>query len=106
MTASGILGAMNRISIDDVKKLARLSALTLTDDQVAAMQTDLSQILGYVEQLQAIDTEGIAPTYQVHGLETVTRDDAVIDYGVSQTELLKNAPKQAEGSIVVPRVLE
>jgi len=97
---------MNRISIDDVKKLARLSALTLSDDQVAAMQTDISQILGYVEQLQAIDTAGVTPTYQVHGLETVTRQDTVIDYGVSQTDLLKNAPKQAESSIVVPRVIE
>jgi len=104
--ASGILGAMNGISIDDVKKLASLSALTLTDNEAADMQTDLSQILDYVEQLQGIDTEGVEPTYQVHGLDTVTRQDVLIDYGVSQAELLKNAPKHAEGSIVVPRVLE
>lgn len=97
---------MNGISIDDVKKLARLSALTLGDEELVAMRTDLSQILGYVEQLQSIDTEGIAPTYQVHGLDTVTRDDVVIEYGVSQADLLKNAPKQVEGSIVVPRVIE
>lgn len=97
---------MNAISIDDVKKLARLSVLSLSDDETVDMQSDLTQILGYVEQLQAVDTEGVLPTYQVHYLETVTRTDQVIDYGVSQDELLKNAPKQAKGSVVVPRVLE
>ena len=97
---------MNAISIDDVKKLARLSALTMSDQEIAAMQTDLTLILGYVEQLQAVDTDDVEPTYQVHYLETVTRPDQVIDYGVSQEELLKNAPKQTDGSVVVPRVLE
>ena len=97
---------MNAISIDDVKKLARLSALDMSDEETASMQTDLTQILGYVEQLQAVNTDGIEPTYQVHDLETITRPDEVLDYGISQEELLKNAPKQADGSVVVPRVLE
>ena len=97
---------MNAISIDDVKKLARLSALNMSEEEAVSMQTDLTQILGYVEQLQAVDTDGVEPTYQVHYLETVTRPDEIIDYGISQEELLKNAPKQADGSVVVPRVLE
>ena len=98
---------MNQISIDDVKKLARLSATTLSDDQAVSMQHDLTQILTYVEQLQQVETEGVEPTYQVHGLETVTRSDKMIDYGVSQEALLANAPKKIDnGSIVVPRVLE
>lgn len=97
---------MSDISIDNVKKLATLSALTLTDKEVTAMQADLTQILGYVEQLQTVDTEGVEPTYQTHGLETVTRTDELIDYGVNQEDLLKNAPKQSKGSIVVPRVIE
>jgi len=97
---------MSVISTSDVKKLAALSALTLSEDEVTAMQTDLTQILSYVEQLQAVDTDGVEPTYQAHSLETVTRVDEVIDYGVSQDELLKNAPKHDAGSVVVPRVLE
>jgi aspartyl-tRNA(Asn)/glutamyl-tRNA(Gln) amidotransferase subunit C len=102
---------MSTISLDDVKKLASLSALSLSDEQLQAMKRELSEILGYVEQLQSVDTEGMEPTYQVNGLETVTRPDEVIDYGVSQQELLKNAPKisgdvQKDGMIVVPRVLE
>lgn len=97
---------MNAISIDDVKKLAMLSALSLTEQEALAMQADLTQILGYVEQLQAVDTEGVTPTYQAHTLETVTRSDDVIDYGVAQVDLLKNAPNHDEGSVMVPRVLE
>ena len=97
---------MSAISIDDVKKLAMLSALELEDDELAAMQTDLTQILGYVEQLQAVETDGVAPTYQAHALETVTREDEVIDYGVGRGDLLRNAPKHNDESVIVPRVLE
>ena len=78
----------------------------MSDDEAAAMQTDLTQILGYVEQLQGVDTDGVEPTYQAHSLETVTRPDEIIDYDVSQEELLKNAPKHDKSSVVVPRVLE
>lgn len=70
------------------------------------MLRDLSEILSYVEQLQQVNTDDVEPTYQVHGLETVTRVDEVVDYGITQEELLANAPKQSNGSIVVPRVLE
>lgn len=97
---------MNAISLDDVKKLAQLSALMLNEDELRAMQTDLTQILSYVDQLEAVDTEGVEPTYAVHELETVTRDDTVIDYGVSREALLANAPEHKDGSIVVPRVIE
>lgn len=97
---------MNSISASDVQKLAALSALTLSEAESATMQTDLTQILGYVEQLQAVDTDGIEPTYQAHSLETVTRADDVVDYGVSQEALLKNTPQHDAGSVVVPRVLE
>lgn len=97
---------MTTISIADVQKLAKLSALTLTDEQVKTMSDELTEILHYVEQLEEVDTEGVEPTYQVNGLENVTRRDEIIDYGVSQENLLKNAPAQQDGSIKVPRVLE
>ncbi len=97
---------MSTISLDDVKKLAGLSALSLSDEQLENMKTDLGAILGYVEQLGSVDTDGVEPTYQVNGIETVVRDDEIIDYGISQADLLKNAPKHDKGTIVVPRVLE
>lgn len=97
---------MSTISTSDVKKLARLSALTLNDNELVSMQADLGQILDYVQQLEGVDTDGVAPTYQVHNLHTVTRSDEIVDYGVTQTDLLKNAPAHTAGSVVVPRVLE
>lgn len=97
---------MSTISIADVQKLAQLSALTITDDQATTMTDELNEILGYVEQLSEVDTEGVEPTYQVNGLENVTRPDEIVDMGVSRADLLKNAPQQQDGSIEVPRVLE
>lgn len=97
---------MSTISIADVQKLAQLSALTITDDQAQTMTTELNEILGYVEQLNEVVTEGVEPTYQVNGLENVTRPDEIKDMNVSQEDLLKNAPDQQGGSIKVPRVLE
>lgn len=96
---------MSAISIDDVKKLADLSALTVTDDEAAALLEQLNRILGFVEQLNDVDTSGLEPTYQVTGLENVMRDDVVIDYRLDRSALLKNAPDQQDGQIKVRRVL-
>ena len=97
---------MNSISIDDVKKLAVLSAITLDDAEAEAMRADLDRILDHVEQLQSVDTESVPPTYQAHDLETVTRPDELIDYGISRDDLLSTAPKHEDASLVVPRVIE
>lgn len=96
---------MTQISIDDVKKLARLSALSITDEQAILLNNELTKIIGFVEQLNAVNTDGVVPTYQVTDLETVTRKDEIIDYEVSQRALLQNAPHTQEGQIKVPRVL-
>lgn len=97
---------MSSISIDDVKKLAKLSALVLPDDELLTMRNDLDQILDYVTQLQAIDTTDVPPMYQPHDLESVTREDVIVDYGLSREDLLRNAPAHDDASIIVPRVLE
>ena len=97
---------MSTISVSDVKKLAKLSALHVSDDDVAKLQLELNHILKYIEQLNSVDTEGVEPTYQVNGLVSVTREDTVIDYGVSNEDLLKNAPSAQNGQIKVPRVIE
>ena len=96
---------MSSISIDDVKKLATLSALTVTDDEAESLLGQLNEILGFVEQLNDVDTTALEPTYQVTGLENVMRDDEVIDYGLGRDELLKNAPSHQDGQIKVKRVL-
>lgn len=97
---------MSTISVSDVKKLARLSALYVSDDDIAKLQVELNNILEYVEQLNAVDTAGVEPTYQVNNLASITRDDIIINYGVSNEDLLKNAPSAQNGQIKVPRVIE
>ncbi len=96
---------MSSISIDDVKKLAGLSALMVTDSEAAALVEQLNEILGFVEQLNDVDTTGVEPTYQVTGLENVWREDELIDYNLSREALLKNAPDSQDGQIKVKRVL-
>jgi len=96
---------MTQISRDDVQHLAQLSSLQLRDDEVDNLQQDISNILGYVEQLSELDTSGVEPTYQVTDLENIWRTDEVIDYGVSREQLLALAPAQANHSVKVPKVL-
>ena len=93
------------ISLDDVKKLAALSALHVSDEEAEALRTQIEDILMFVGQLSEVDTNGVEPTYQVTGLHNVWRDDKVIDYYLDRDALLKNAPDQQDGQIKVKRVL-
>lgn len=96
---------MTKISRDDVQHLAQLSSLQLTDSEIDALQGDLEGIVEYINQLGALDTTGVEPTYQVTDLENVMRDDEVIDYGVTRDTLLKLAPAAQDNSVKVPKVL-
>lgn len=96
---------MSTITTDDVKYVAALAKIAITDDEAAKFTKELTAILGYVEQLDAVDTQGLQPTYQVTGLTSVTRKDEIIDYGVTQKDLLKNVPRTRDGYIEVPKVL-
>lgn len=96
---------MTNISIEDVRHLAQLSSLQLDDAEAEALRVDLGNILGYIEQLAELDTEGVEPTYQVTDLQNVWRDDVVDDYGLGRDELLKLAPAIDRNQIKVPKVL-
>jgi aspartyl-tRNA(Asn)/glutamyl-tRNA(Gln) amidotransferase subunit C len=93
------------ISRDDVLHLAQLSSLELSDDEIEALQSDLGNILGYVEQLSELDTSGVEPTYQVTDLENVWRDDTVKSHLADREKLLALAPDQEKSQIKVPKVL-
>lgn len=96
---------MTQILRDDVLHLAQLSSLQLGDDEVDALQQDLTNIVGYIEQLGELDTTGIDPSYQVTGLSNVWRDDVVDQTGAGRAELLALAPEQQNNSVKVPKVL-
>ena len=96
---------MGKITKEEVLKLAKLSKLSLSDDQLEKFRSELESLLTYVDQLQSVDTEGLQPTNQVTGLTNVMREDIVVE-NVSQKELLKNAPATQDDLIKVHRVLE
>ena len=96
---------MTVISRDDVQHLAQLSSLQLTDDELDGLQSDISNILGYVEQLGELDTTGVEPTYQVTGLENVWRDDSVVASDVTREQLLALSTESANHQVKVPKVL-
>lgn len=96
---------MTEISRDDVLRLAQLSSLALDDQEITDLQTDIGNILGYVEQLSQVDTAGVEPTYQVTDLENVWRADVIDDYGIHKEALLALAPDSRDDQIKVPKVL-
>jgi aspartyl-tRNA(Asn)/glutamyl-tRNA(Gln) amidotransferase subunit C len=96
---------MSKLTRDDVLKLAQLSRLTLTDDEIERFRGELSNILEYVEKLNSVDVSGLEPTYQVTGLKNIMRKDQIIDYGYKTEDLLKNAPAVKDGQFKVKRVL-
>ncbi len=96
---------MTQISDETVLRLAQLSRLQLTSDEVTALAADITNILGYVEQLDELNTDGIEPTYQVTGLRNVWREDKVEMVDGAREALLALAPDQADHQVKVPKVL-
>ncbi|HEX6416455.1 MAG TPA: Asp-tRNA(Asn)/Glu-tRNA(Gln) amidotransferase subunit GatC [Candidatus Saccharimonadales bacterium] len=96
---------MTQISRDEVQHLAQLSSLQLTDSEIDGLQADIGNILGYIEQLGELNTDGVTPTYQVTDLENVWRNDEVVEPAVTRKELLQLAPEATEDQVKVPKVL-
>lgn len=96
---------MHTVSRDEIIKLAMLSSLKLTDDEINQLQGDISSILEYVEQLNELQTDGVEPAYQVTGLKNVYRDDMVAQDAVGRAQLLALAPDTQDLQIKVPKVL-
>ena len=96
---------MSKLSRDDVLKLASLAKISIDDEEIDKFAEELSVILGYVEQLSAVDVTGLRPTNQVTGLTNVTRPDVVVNYGYEPLDLLKNVPFSQENQIKVKRMI-
>lgn len=92
------------LSEEEIKKIALLSRIELREGEVEKFQKDLSSILDYVEDLKAVDTEGLNIVSSVTGLENVERDDkpVLIDY---QGQILANAPESKDGYYKVKSIL-
>lgn len=96
---------MSKITPDEVRRIAELANIGLTEPEVKQMTDELRQIVGFIEQLQSVDTKGVLPTNQVTGLVDGWRPDEVRSE-FSREELLANAPVQQDGFFKVKRVLD
>jgi aspartyl-tRNA(Asn)/glutamyl-tRNA(Gln) amidotransferase subunit C len=96
---------MSKLSREDVLKLAALSKLRLSDEEIGRLGAELGEILDYVNLLDKVDVSGLTPTYQVSGLKNVYRNDEAKDYGYKIEDLLKNAPAIQDNQFKVKRVL-
>lgn len=102
------------LSIEDIKKVAHLARIKVSEADAAATLTKLTGILGLIEQMQAVDTTGIEPMSHSQDLSQRLRDDIVTKTNL-RDEFQKNAPVLGNGSTeqavagglyLVPKVIE
>jgi len=88
-----------------VKRVAHLARIKIDDDRSAVMAEELSKILGWVEMLGEVNTDGVEPLAAVIPNTLRWREDVVTDGGI-QDKVLQNAPKAEYGFFAVPKVIE
>ncbi len=93
-----------RISAADVRHVARLARLEVTDEEVELFAGQLGAVLDHAQDVEALDLDGIAPTAHPLPLENVLRDD-VARPGIDRDEVLAMAPAAEDGRFRVPRIL-
>ena len=89
----------------DVAYVARLARINLTEDEAKIFQKQLDDVLKYVEKLRQLDVTGIDATAHMLPVFNVFREDAPRDWFTAQ-QALTNAPRQANGLFIVPKVVE
>ncbi len=89
----------------DVRYVANLARMDLSDEECTTFQGQLDAILGYIEKLQDVDIEGIEPTAHAAPVFDRLREDTSRP-GLTQDDLLRNAPESALGQIRVPKVVD
>lgn len=93
------------LSLDDVRRVAHLARIEITDAETQATAAQLNDIFAMIERMQKIDTCGIEPMAHPLGGDQRLRED-VASETINRDENLKNAPAQVEGLFIVPRVIE
>lgn len=89
----------------DVRDIATYARIGLTDDEVVSMTKDLNEIIESLKPITEYDLEGVEPTFHPIGsLSNVMRED-VEGESFTQQEALANAPKQQDGSFLIPSIL-
>lgn len=95
---------MARVTRDEVKHIANLARLQITEDETTEMQESLEIILNFANQIDEANTEDVEPTYHVLDLQNVLREDKAQE-GIPQELALKNAKETEDGQFKVPSVM-
>lgn len=97
-----------KITEEEVRYVAELANLRLTDEEIPKLRADLDGILGHIEKLNELDTTGVEPMAQVlyAGGETAALREDISRPGIGQKRALMNAPQAGAGHFKVPKVFE
>jgi len=90
---------------DTVRRVARLARLAMSEDALEPMTHELNQILGWIDQLSEVDTDGVPPMTSAVAASLYRRPDVVTD-GDNVAGVTKNAPEAEDGFFTVPKVVE
>lgn len=93
------------LSLEDVKKVSRLSRLKFSNEGLVVMQQQLNGILHWIDQLQQVDTSAVEIFSDQQELQVPEREDVICDGNMVQA-VLANAPEKAHGMFAVPKVVE
>lgn len=94
-----------KISINEVEKVASLARLHLNEKEKIIMTSQLNAILEHVEKLNEVNTEGVEPLAHIIDVSNAFREDEIF-HDFSQTQTLQNAPAEARGCFKVPKIIE
>ena len=93
------------VSNEQVRHIAKLARIAMSDEELERLGPELNAIIGWVEQLAEVNTDGVEPLTAVIDQKLRLRDDAVTD-GDIRDEVLANAPEAQHGFFAVPKVIE
>ena len=93
------------VSNDQVRHIAKLARIAMSDEEIERLAPELNNILGWVEQLGEVNIDGVEPLTAVIDQKLRLRDDVVTD-GNIRDEVLANAPEAQHGFFAVPKVIE
>ena len=90
---------------ETVRQVSSLAKIRMNDEELERMAPQLSKIIGFVEQLNEVDTDNVEPLASVVDITLELREDKITD-GDCVDKVLKNAPESTQGYFVVPKVVE
>ncbi|OUS20646.1 Asp-tRNA(Asn)/Glu-tRNA(Gln) amidotransferase GatCAB subunit C [Litorivita pollutaquae] len=93
------------IDLETAARVAKLARIRVEEEALPALAAEFNTILGFIEQLEEVDVEGVEPMTSVTPMALRRRDDVVTD-GDQQDKILKTAPDAREGFFAVPKVVE